>query len=187
MTELLSSIFTQLYKIGTLFLRKGFEEKYQEIQKSPTYDIQGKHHPMAILSHYNYSYTEHCAGKDYRVVILSTSEPTNADGSARDPTKSICNPLVFNTVISRARSLIVCVGNPYVLLRKEQHMVREYGEKAKCWSNFLKLCFENKTFHVGSQIQSTKEEVEWMCSPLSSIVNHFVGLQEPEELADIKG
>ena len=49
-------------------------------------------------------------GKDYRIVILSTSEPTNADGSARDLTKSICDPFVFNTVISRARSLFVCVG-----------------------------------------------------------------------------
>lgn len=121
-------------------------------------------------------------------MILSTSEPTNADGSARDPTKSICNPFVFNTVISRARSLVVVVGNPYVLLRKEQHMVRQYGEKAKCWSNFLKLCFDNKTFTVGSPSQSgTEEEVEWMCSPLPSVVDHFIGMQKPEELADIKG
>ena len=122
------------------------------------------------------------------MVILSTSEPTNADGSARDLTKSICNPFVFNTVISRARSLIICVGNPYVLLRKEQHMVRQYGEKAKCWSNFLKLCFENRTFSVDPVlIQSTPEEVDWMCSPLSSIVSHFIGEQNPEELADMKG
>ena len=127
------------------------------------------------------------AGKDYRIVILSTSEPTNADGSARDQTKSICNPFVFNTVISRARSLIVCVGNPYVLLRKEQHMVSRYGEKAKCWSNFLKICFDNNTFSVGSPIQFTNEEVEWMCSPLESIVEHFIGIQSLEELVDIKG
>ena len=125
-------------------------------------------------------------GRDYRIVILSTSEPTNADGSARDRTKSICNPFVFNTVISRARSLIVCVGNPYVLLRKEQHMVSQYGEKAKCWSNFLKLCIDNKTFHVGD-FGASKEEVKWMCSPLPSIVDYFVGVQNPEDLPDMKG
>lgn len=120
-------------------------------------------------------------------MILSTSEPTNADGSARDLTKSICDPFVFNTTISRARSLIICVGNPYVLLRKEQHMVKRYGDKARCWSNFLKLCFDNKTFSVSSLAQSTEEGVRWMCSPLPSIVDHFVGAPNPEEQADSKG
>ena len=120
-------------------------------------------------------------------MILSTSEPTNADGSARDLTKSICSPFVFNTVISRARSLIVCVGNPYVLLRKEKHVVRQYGEKARCWSNFLKLCFENDTFTAECElVQSTPEEVDWMCLPLSSIVNHFVGEQNQDQ-PDMKG
>ena len=131
-----------------------------------------------IVSLYNYT------GKDYMIVILSTNE----DGSARDWTKSICNPFVFDTVISRARALIVCVGNPYTLLRKEQHMVNHYGEKARCWSNFLKLCIEHKTFIADAgAIKATEEQVKWMCSPLPSIVDHFVGLQKPEDLADIKG
>ena len=66
-------------------------------------------------------------------------------------------------------------------------MVGRYGEKAKCWSNFLKICFDNKTFSVGSPIHFTNEEVEWMRSPLPSIVDHFIGVQNPEELVDIKG
>ena len=67
-------------------------------------------------------------------------------------------------------------------------MVGHYGEKARCWSNYLKLCIEHKTFSADHDaMEATEEEVGWMCSPLSSIVEHFAGLQNPEDLADIKG
>ena len=67
-------------------------------------------------------------------------------------------------------------------------MVGQYGEKAKCWSNFLKLCIDNKTFRVGDLGPGTsEEEVKWMRSPLPSIVDYFVGAPNPEDLLDMKG
>jgi hypothetical protein len=59
--------------------------------------------------------------------------------------------------------------------------------KAKCWSNFLKLCLDNKTFSVSSLAGFSEEEKGWMCSPLPSILDHFLGVQNPDEQADSKG
>ena len=64
-------------------------------------------------------------------------------------------------------------------------MVKRYGDKAKCWSNFLKLCLDNKTFSVSSEF--AEEEIGWMCTPLPSILDHFLGAQYPDEQADSKG
>ena len=102
---------------------------------------------------------------------MSTFEATHEDGSTRNPTKSIMDPYVVNTVISRARSLVVSVGNPYQLLKMEQHMCRRYGEKGKYWSNYIKQCLHHKSlvFHPStgvydadkqSQIDRLSREVE---------------------------
>lgn len=97
------------------------------------------------------------SGNEYRALFLSTSEPTNNDGSTRNPTKSICDPFVFNTVISRAQSLIISAGNPFTLLRKERHM-KKYGDKAKCWSNYIKLCLEHGTIRAAPLLKLKEEE-----------------------------
>ena len=77
---------------------------------------------------------------------MSTSEPLKEDGSpSLDPSKSLSNPYVFNTAITRAESLVVGVGNPFLLLKTEKHMVERYGTKAKCWSRYIKHCIENGT------------------------------------------
>ena len=83
------------------------------------------------------------------MLFLSTFEATNLDGSTRNPTKSIVDPYVVNTAVSRARSLVVSVGNPYLLLSMEKHMCKKYGEKAKkhAWSMtvlFLKSMWTRK-------------------------------------------
>ena len=91
-------------------------------------------------------------GGQFRAVFVSTSEPTEAlaDGSVApsNPTKSICDPFVLNTVITRAQSLVVCVGNPFLLLRLEQSMVRKYGDRGKCWSHYLKACLDHDTVQL---------------------------------------
>ena len=88
------------------------------------------------------------------MLILSTFEATYDNGSTRNPTKSIMDPYVVNTVISRARSLVVSVGNPYLLLNMEKNMCKKYGEKGKYWSNYIKTCIEHKSlvFHHSSGV-----------------------------------
>ena len=110
------------------------------------------------------------SGNEYQALFLSTSEPTNKDGSTLNPTKSICDPFVFNTVISRARSVVVSVGNPFTLLRKETHMVKKYGDKAKCWSSYLRLCLEKGTISAAPSLELTKEEWDWNISTIKGLL-----------------
>ncbi len=71
-------------------------------------------------------------------MFLSTSEPLELDGRSQDPQKSLCNPQVFNTAISRAKSHVVAIGNPFMLLKIEEIM----GSRRKCWREYIKLCLK---------------------------------------------
>ncbi len=133
-----------------------------------TYDIQGESGvkvsrciagtpcDVSLISQYN------AAGQEFVAVFLNTSEPIWEDGSTRNPTKSICDPFVFNTVLTRAKALVVAVGNPFTLLRSEQHMVETYGQKGRCWSEFLKCCLQNNTLHAlnAAMLQRCKARLE---------------------------
>lgn len=89
-------------------------------------------------------------GQEFQAVFLSTTEPINEDGYTCNPTKCPCDPYVFNTVLTRAKSLVVVVGSPLVLLNIEEHMVKLYGDKGKCWSCYLKSCLDNDTLIIPS-------------------------------------
>ena len=69
------------------------------------------------------------------------------------------DPYVVNTAVSRARSLVVSVGNPYLLLSMEKHMCKKYGEKAKYRSNYIKTCIEHDSFvfHYKIDVDKNKE------------------------------
>ena len=100
-------------------------------------------------------------GRQFIGLFLTTYEATWADGSTRNPTKSFCDPYVFNTVISRAQSLVVAVGNPFDLLRMEGHATGSCGDRASCWSAYLKTCLDHKTLYVDSSLSlSPAEEKE---------------------------
>ena len=96
-------------------------------------------------AHQIYNSLTSSVGQEFLAVFLSTSEPTFGNGSTRNPTKSMCDPYVFNTVITRAKSLVLGVGNPFLLLKTEKHMVELYGRRGKCWSEFLKSCLKHGT------------------------------------------
>ena len=80
-------------------------------------------------------------GREYRAVFLCTSEPVLEDGSTANPTKSICDKFVFNTVITRAQSLVVAVGNPYRLFDIEEKNPNGAG----CWKEYITQCFKKYT------------------------------------------
>ena len=75
---------------------------------------------------------------------MSTSEPLEIDGKSKDPLKSLCNPFVFNTAISRAQSLVVAVGNPFMLLKIEA----ETGNSRRhCWREYLRQCLDKNAIY----------------------------------------
>ena len=86
------------------------------------------------------------AGLEFRVVFLSTSEPRlYQDGefqhiSTQSVGGSVSNQRVFNTVLTRAKSLFVAVGNPFYLMDAEQSLVEAGQQTGYCWKEFLKTC-----------------------------------------------
>ena len=84
------------------------------------------------------------------------------------------DPYVVNTVMSRARSLIVSVGNPYLLLNMEKHTCKKYGEKGKYWSNYIKECIDNKSFIFHKSSSVTDAEKESKIKDLIKIVNEQI-------------
>jgi serine/threonine protein kinase len=131
----------------------------KNVKKLPTYLIQGQ---------------------EFRALFISTSEPTTADSETRDSTKSISDPAVFITAITRARSLVVAVGNPFMLLKREQHMVKKYGPRGHCWSQFLKACIDNGTLSL-YQIADTKP-LALLKEMVNQTVQHLEPLPVPEQV-----
>ncbi len=101
----------------------------------------------------------------------------DATGNTTNPTKSPCDPYVFNTILTRSKSLVVAAGSPLALLKIEEHMVRIYGEKAMCWSSYLKHCIVNGSFFIPASIAKCDEQ-EVFKAKLKSIL----GI-EPDKLS----
>ena len=74
---------------------------------------------------------------------MSTVESLEPTGRPFDPLKSFCNPALFNTAITRSKSLVVAVGNPLVLLLSEATM----DNLKWCWREFISRCLQNETFN----------------------------------------
>ena len=98
-------------------------------------------------------------GEEFTAVFLSTCEPTNREGESQDPVRSICNKYVFNTLITRARSLIFTAGNPFLL----QFMGTNCD--INCWAEYIQRCIQcqtlllPKTEYDVHQLQSAMQEL----------------------------
>ena len=98
-------------------------------------------------------------------MFLSTIEPTAKNGYPYDPVRSMSNELVFNTIMTRARSLIYCVGNPFVLC--------EVGSRyqVNCWKAYLKRCVQCETLQFALPRSTTSSErVVTVAEEIQSIV-----------------
>ena len=97
------------------------------------------------------------SGREYRAIFVCTSEPVNPDGSSANPTKSVCDKFVFNTVITRAQSLVVAVGNPYRLFKIEKMSPNGRG----CWKEYVKHCLRMQSVSkANGHLQSLKKFVD---------------------------
>ncbi len=128
--------------------------------------------------------TSRCAGREYRAIFISTSEPTERNGKTCNPTKSISDRYVFNTAITRARSLVVAVGNPFLLLRVEDHMVKRYGRRGNCWSTYLHCCLENNSLSIDPSVRVSNSKKRECLDKLRELVqrrsvkSHYVAVEQ---------
>ena len=90
-------------------------------------------------------------GHEFKAIFLSLFGSLS-DGKLFHDTKSLCNPLVFNTVITRARTRVVAVGDPLQLLTYESANSAEV--KQLPWHEYLKLCLEQNS------LQTCRPDVE---------------------------
>ena len=154
--------------------------QYKRQKYCPTSEAGSKtaHLPNSGLALYLFCHIKLCqcyvhTGQEFRGLFISTSEPTTSEGETRDSTKSISDPAVFITAITRARSLIVATGNPFMLLRREEHMVKKYGERGHCWSLFLKACIDNGTLSVYCECESSSTTLTLLEGEINKRVSHL--------------
>ena len=97
-----------------------------------------------------YPYSSHLpVGREFDAVFVCTAQPVNEDYSPFDPVKSMCDPYMFNTIITRPKSLLVVVGNPFRLLKIEQ----KTPNPPACWSEYLYQCWEQGSLILSSNLK----------------------------------
>ena len=117
-------------------------------------------------------------------MFLSTHEPIDNEGKPVNVVRSICNEYVFNTVITRSRSLIVAVGNPFLLIKMGTYF------PINCWSELIQRCITCQSFYLPQGINTPRAELPKMISTLTERVlptELFQDLyeQKNEEGADV--
>ena len=95
------------------------------------------------------------SGREFKAIFISTVECIQDGFLSVNPTKSFCNRYVFNTALTTAQSLVVCAGNPFLLLKVEAAMDNPAG----CWREYFKLCIEQETFFVPPDVGNSDEVV----------------------------
>ena len=110
-------------------------------------------------------------------MFISTVEPTDSQQRPWDSVRSICNELVFNTVITRARSLVYSVGNPFLM----QHLGTHYSRN--CWSVYIQRCIQCSSLHLSDTCQDTPELASVM-EKLSNMVS-ATGTEDDSKILDL--
>ena len=110
-------------------------------------------------------------------MFISTVEPTDLQQRPWDSVRSICNELVFNTVITRARSLVYSVGNPFLM----QHLGTHYSRN--CWSVYIQRCIQCSSLHLSDSCRDTPQLASVM-EKLSDLVS-ATGTEDDSTILDL--
>ena len=102
-------------------------------------------------------------------MFLSTAEPTTAEGASKNPTKTPCSQYVFNTALTRAKSLVVCAGNPFLLMKIEKNTTQN-RDKRPFWAEYIRRCIENETFVIPASLQVSNTDRQDKLSKLRALV-----------------
>ena len=96
----------------------------------------------------------HFPGCEFTAVFLGTCETTDERGVPNNTTKTMINRYIFNTALTRARYLVVAVGNPLQILRKEEEMYKSVpaNQCFWCWKEFIKRCIECRSFYLPEKV-----------------------------------
>ena len=87
--------------------------------------------------------------------------------ATRDPVKSLCDQYVFNTVITRARSLVMAFGNPFRLMEIERNLANEgdvpdsQGSSSlvrKCWQTLFYYCLQCNSLVLSDDLSQQRQE-----------------------------
>ena len=99
-------------------------------------------------------------GCEFTAVFLGTCETTDERGVPNNTTKTIINHYVFNTALTRAKYLVVAVGNPLQLLEKEKEMYKHDPSNHCfwCWREYIKRCVECKSFLLPADVAADKRK-----------------------------
>ena len=135
-------------------IRKRLKDSiFRHVTLLPSYAIQGNKYEDTI----NHSISLYI-GHEFQAIVLSTYEPLEDNGESSNPTKTLVDPNIFNTAISRSRQLVIAVGNPFILLRTEKVM----GYAVGCWREYIKLCLEKNAVFFPPNLQPRLHQLKEM-------------------------
>ena len=98
------------------------------------------------------------AGREYRAIFICTSEPVKPGCKSYDPVRSLCDQYVFNTVITRACSLVVAIGNPFRLMKIEEQA--QVDDSKTCWLPYLYRCLQCQSLTLSSVLNEKRVKVD---------------------------
>jgi superfamily I DNA and/or RNA helicase len=105
-------------------------------------------------------------GREYKAVFICTTEPVDSKHSPEETTKSLCETTVFNTMITRACSLVVACGNPLRILQIESKL----ADSKHCWMEFLHRCMENKSLLLSERLSEERSQFRHALDLLEKIM-----------------
>ena len=78
------------------------------------------------------------------------------------------------------------MGNPFLLLKTEQHMIRKYGETGRCWTEYLKFSLQHGTLDVSIEPEKNKQQKclarlrQLVCTPVKGASKSSNLTQNPQ-------